>query len=474
MKNVKADSRSYPVPYPIHEFSAELSKRLRNNPDFSENDMPSVRKSDTIASLLFSRVSRKIQTRSIYTQLEYDDYLQIALHAFPPKPVTLRQIVEKTVYEIFYEKLPDLPSSFEMPSKNGFQLFEVKQEERGKETMLDASLGLNVIPLKNGMSQARGEEKEEESMLGAGSGLDLIKMWSRDKEKDVEKEKLKELIKKAIPSIVKKYEREIKTSEKTMGIEEGQVLQKYDYGEDPELIDMDESVENILDQCKEIEEVRYDDFLMIERIPKDKCIVFLLDISYSMDASQLPGASNTSGYGLLNFRERFSLDPLLIASTWTAMLVCALNPRDQFGLAFFTDDTYEVKRMEDEIDPESLVDLLLETKPIYGTMVRSALKWTTEQFNKSNLREKILVMLTDCVWKEFDQITSQLNKIKSKNIKVKLIAPRITATQRHLRGGGLEANGKILQSRLINEGFEITYVDQMDEAPQIIPEILGE
>jgi hypothetical protein len=473
MKRVKADSRSYPVPYPIHEFAAELSTRLRNNPEFSENDLPSVRKSDTIASLLFSRVSRKIHARSVYTQLEYTDYLQISLHAFPPKPATLRQIVEKTVYEIFYQKLPELPPSFEMPTKNGFPLFDLEQEEKGSEAMVDANLGLDIMPMKNGMSHTRGEEKEEETRLGAGSGLDLIKEWSRDKEKDVEKEKLKEQIKKAIPTIVKKYEREIKTSEKTMGIEEGQVLQKYEYGEDPELIDMDESVENILDQCKEIEEIRYDDFLMIERIPKDKCIVFLLDISYSMDASLPSGSSNPTGYELLNFRERFRLDPLLIASTWTAMLVCALNPRDQFSLAFFTDDTYEVKRMEDEIDPESLVDVLLETRPIYGTMVRSALKWTVEQFNKSNLREKILVMLTDCVWKEFNQITSQLNKIKSKNIKVKIIAPRITSEQRHLRGGGLEANGKALQSRLINEGFEITYVDQMDEAPQIIPEILG-
>ena len=155
------------------------------------------------------------------------------------------------------------------------------------------------------------------------------------------------------------------------------------------------------------------------------------------------------------------------------MLVSALNARDQFSLAFFTDDTYEVKRMEDEIDSETLVDILLETKPIYGTMVRSALKWTMEQFNKSNLREKILVMLTDCVWKEFDQITNQLKRIKSRNIKVQLVAPRITSTQRHLRGGGLEANGKKLQSRLIDEGFEIIYVDHMDEAPQIIPEILG-
>ncbi len=473
MKKSKVNSRSYPVPYPIHEFAAELSNRLRSNPEISENDLPSVRKSDTIASLLFSRVSRKIQTRSIYTQLEYEDYLQIALHVFPPKPETLRQIVEKTVYEIFYEKLQDLPPSFEMPSENGFPLFEVGQEEKGRETIFDKSSRLNVIPLKNGTSHAREEEKKEESMLGAGSGLDLIKLWSRDKEMDLEKERLKTQIKKAIPSIVKKYQREMKTDEKSMGTEEGQALQKYEYGEDPELIDMDESIENILDQCKEVEDIEYDDFLMIERVPKDKCIVFLLDISYSMDASLPSGASNTAGYEFLTFRERFSLDPLLIASTWTAMLVCALNARDQFGLAFFTDDTYEVKRMEDEIDSETLMDILLETKPIYGTMVRSALKWTMEQFNKSNLREKILVMLTDCVWKEFDQITNQLNKIKSRNIKVQIIAPRITATQRHLRGGGLEANGKILQSRLIDEGFEIIYVDQMDEAPQIIPEILG-
>ena len=474
MKTIKMEQRPYPIPYPINEFVAELSKRLRDKPEISENDKPSVRKSDTIASLLFSRLLRKIQTRSFYTRLEYDDYLQVALHAFPSKPESLRQIVEETVYEIFFEKLPKYESPSVMPPKNGIPLSEKKRKQKGEEKMLNANTGLNLMVQKKGKSLSDRKEKGEEKMLNAGSGLDLLKLWSRQKEIDVEKEKLKELIKKAIPRIVKRYERETKTNEKTMGIEEGLVLQKYEYGEDPELIDMDESIENILDQCKEIKNIRYDDFLMRERISKDKCVVFLLDISYSMDATLPPGASDTSSFEFLNIRERFSLDPLLVASAWTAMLICALNSRDQFGLAFFTDDTYEVKRIEDERDPESLVDILLETKPIYGTMVRSAIKWTMDQFNNSNLEDKKLVMLTDCVWKEFDEIVTQLNKIKSKNIKVKLIAPRITATQRHLRGGGFEFNGIILQSLLIDEGFEIIYVDQMDEAPKIIPRILSE
>jgi len=474
MKTIKMEQKPYPIPYPINEFVAELSKRLRDKTEISENYKPSVRKSDTIASLLFSRLLRKIQTRSFYTRLEYDDYLQVALHAFPSKPESLRQIVEETVYEIFFEKLPKYESPSVMPPKNGIPLFEEKRKQKGEEKMLNANTGLNLMVQKKGKSLSDRKEKGEEKMLNAGSGLDLLKLWSRQKEIDVEKEKLKELIKKAIPRIVKRYERETKTNEKTIGIEEGLVLQKYEYGEDPELIDMDESIENIFDQCKEMENIRYDDFLMRERVPKDKCVVFLLDISYSMDATLPPGESDTTSYKFLDIRERFSLDPLLVASAWTAMLICALNPRDQFGLAFFTDDTYEVKRMEDEMDPESLVDILLETKPIYGTMVRSALKWTMDQFNKSNLEDKNLVMLTDCVWKEFDEIVTQLNKIKSKNIKVKLIAPRITGTQRHLRGGGFEFNGIILQSLLIDEGFEITYVDQMDEAPKIIPRILSE
>jgi len=56
-------------------------------------------------------------------------------------------------------------------------------------------------------------------------------------------------------------------------------LTPFQPGEDPDLIDEERSLDNILDIGRRIEEIRYDDFLMRQREKQKRHIIFILDIS---------------------------------------------------------------------------------------------------------------------------------------------------------------------------------------------------
>lgn len=173
--------------------------------------------------------------------------------------------------------------------------------------------------------------------IGVGPGEDeLLKSdpGAVEIEADEEtKRRLREMLKEVLVKLGREYERRLDASRMVK-------VKPYEPFEDPELIDEDRSLENILDQGKRVESIRYDDFLMREMQRRRKTIVYIQDISNTMFYS-LKGV-NSIQFSIL------CLAPLLYALR-----------REKYGLVLYESNSHVLKSLGDEADYDRLLDILV-------------------------------------------------------------------------------------------------------------------
>ena len=230
--------------------------------------------------------------------------------------------------------------------------------------------------------------------IGVGPGEDeIIKVAIRENKNQKDREtrrRLAEFLKAKLLKLGKDFERSNETLRRP-------IVRPYEYGDDPDDIDEERSLENIFDQGKSIEEVRYNDFLIRKKNKKKRAIIFILDISNTM-FYQMEGLTSIH-YSVM------SLIPLL----WSMRM-------ERYGLILYESNSHVQKNLDDDDDIEEVIDNLLilvtastvDVERFFkgtsgsqtwgGTVPTRSLQWAMEQLQDAGERtEKICFYFSDFV-----------------------------------------------------------------------------
>ncbi|MFX1305072.1 MAG: VWA domain-containing protein [Promethearchaeota archaeon] len=276
------------------------------------------------------------------------------------------------------------------------------------------------------------------STLGAGSGLDLLEQWfySRHNISAKVKRKLKEIIKQIMIDLGIRSANSLIGSANSGPIVKNIVI-PYTPGDDFELIDLEETVSNLLEGGKTVETITNEDFLVSKTTQGLRCLVMELDISGSMTGQKL--------------------SQMALCAT---MLVYAFKP-EEFALTFFESNTHRLKDLDEETELEKIVDELLDITARGGTCINSALKWANHQFEKkARSKHKLNILFTDADVFDFSNSIRELKKMSEKDVKFVMVVPKFNFSPVMAKKMVEEANGVLLT------------LNQWRDFPKLISEII--
>ncbi|MCF2141798.1 MAG: VWA domain-containing protein [Candidatus Lokiarchaeota archaeon] len=248
-------------------------------------------------------------------------------------------------------------------------------------------------------NNSEGEELLDQA-LGAGTGENLLFNWflsgryipSRFRQiiKDHAKRIMIDLAKARAASLI--------GSSEAGPLPEG-TTRPYVLGDELDSIDLDETVENILDTGKSLADITTDDFIVRQEVSGRRCVVFLVDISGSMSGA-----------------------PLASAALATAMLLFAFS-RDELAVALFESNTHVICKIGQSIDLDEVVDEILDLTARGGTQMSRALEWAEKQFELSRSQDRVFIMVTDAMLGDFRQSEKSLEKISDMGVSSALVVP---------------------------------------------------
>ncbi len=249
-------------------------------------------------------------------------------------------------------------------------------------------------------ASSREKSSEFSENLQAGAGENLLLEWFslRHKLKGDKRKEVKNYVKELIIDLSKRFLKEYLGSS-DFSMLASHSLKPFELGDSFEDVDIEESIENILAKGKDIKQVSYEDFLVRVYDKGKRSVVILLDISGSM-----------LGYKLYYM-------------AICTILLLKLFSRDNVALAFFESNTYEVKRINERIDIDELIDYILELEAFGGTCISRALLWAEEQFSLVNSKEKILIILSDLAIYDFQEFFYVLERLQ-RDISIIIISPK--------------------------------------------------
>jgi len=260
------------------------------------------------------------------------------------------------------------------------------------------------------------------SSLGAGSGLDLLEQWfySRHNVSAKIKKRLKEIIKSIMIDLGINAANSLIGTAKSGPLVENVVI-PYTLGDDFELIDLEETISNLLEGGKTVETITNDDFLVSKTTDGLRCMVLELDISGSMKGNKLAQMA-----------------------LCTTMLVYAFKP-EEIALTFFESNTHKLKNLDDNVELEKVVDELLEITARGGTCINHALKWANLQFEKkARSKYKLNILFTDADVFDFNNSLRELRIMKEKDIRFVMVVPKFGFSPVMAKKMVKEANGVLL------------------------------
>jgi Mg-chelatase subunit ChlD len=291
-----------------------------------------------------------------------------------------------------------------------------------------------------GAQQMAGDEGTSKvvSCLSAGSGENMLKQWfiHRKNIPPKAKQKVKELAKKMLIELGIYYSR-ARLGTATTGPIPINIVRPYMIGDDIENIDLEETINNILEKGKELSHIGYDDFYVHETAKGLRSACIELDISGSMSGEKLA-----------------------YMAICTTMLVYSLK-KDELAVCFFESDTHVIKEMDKKADLEEIAEELLTIKAKGGTRLQKSLEWARRQFKeKSGSREKLNILFTDAEVYDLERAMNELRIFRSMGIDFVLVSPE--------RSFNLEEAKKMVKIA----GGQLLKIKKWDEFPQLISEVL--
>ncbi|MBS7620042.1 hypothetical protein KEJ21_05290 [Candidatus Bathyarchaeota archaeon] len=361
-------------------FIPEFVSRMRGSSECV--DKPSSRQSITMSKLLLPAYLRK-------GYLSFEDLVDAAVLTSRVENQPLAEKIARMILLESAEEVERTPCQ-DKGEEPQFQ-FEKEAEvssRRAEPQEFDSHYESNVDVLR---------ELSNNPDVGVGPGEDaLLKSDLGAVQLEVDEKtrmRLREIIKEILLKLGREYERRLDNSRVVN-------VKPYEPFEDPELIDEDRSLENILDQGKQVENIRYDDFLMREMERKRRSIIYVQDISNTMFYS-LRGISSIQ-FSIL------CLVPLLYALR-----------RENYGLVLYESNSHVLKSLGDEVDYERLMDILISllgstTTDVEkgfmgsvggyiwgGTVPNMSLRWAVNQLlEDSSKSDRLCFIFSDFVFDE--------------------------------------------------------------------------
>ncbi|MFX0001250.1 MAG: hypothetical protein ACFE9Q_03815 [Candidatus Hodarchaeota archaeon] len=339
-------------------------------------------------------------------------------------------------YKDYLKKLKLSPQQVEQIIRSAMGAAPPKTTNMDALSALSEKFLSQVLNIAEDMGDAALESAL--SSLGAGSGLDLLEQWffSRHNISIKVKTKLKEIIKHIMIDLGIRSANSLIGSANSGPIVENIVI-PYTPGDDFELIDLEESVSNLLEGGKTVDLISNDDFLVAKTSQGLRCLVLELDISGSMTG--------------------LKLSQMALCAT---MLVYAFKP-EELALTFFESNTHRIKNLDEGVELEKVVDELLDIQARGGTCINSALKWANHQFEKkARSKHKLNVLFTDADIFDFKNSLNELKKMREKDVKFVMVVPKFNFSPVMAKKMVEEASGVLLT------------LNQWREFPKLISEII--
>ncbi|MFX1241734.1 MAG: VWA domain-containing protein [Promethearchaeota archaeon] len=360
------------------------------------------------------------------------------------------ELIEPT-YQLLKKLIEKNKANFQRLSNLMNQIKDQLNFERIKELTASAlasdnrdalgALGnFNLSDALRSAQQIGGQEGENKmiSCLSAGSGENLLKQWfmHRKNLQETTKQKVKELAKKMLIELGIYYSR-AHLGSSTTGPIPINIVRPYSIGDDFENIDLEETINNILEKGKELDHIKYDDFFVFETAKGLRTACFELDISGSMTG-----------------------DKLTYMSICITMLCYGMR-KDEFGISFFESNTHVLKALNEKLDLEKLADELLSVSARGGTRIQSAVEWANKQFKDySNSREKLNVLFTDAEIFDLKEAITELRKMRSLGVDFILVCPETSFNLKDAKKMVKVAGGQLLT------------IKDWNDFPKLISEII--
>ncbi|MCK4438333.1 hypothetical protein KAV47_04590 [Candidatus Bathyarchaeota archaeon] len=255
----------YPFRY-AHYFVPEFITRMRLSRDCDAK--PSPRQGINMGKLMLPPYLRQ-------GYLSFNDLLNAAVVT---SHMECQRVAEKIAAEILvnleHEEEPDYDFTGEdflsLLTKNVQEEVYVTPHGIGQENDFAAAHNSTVDQF---------ESFQNKPDIGIGPGEDeIVKTGVRvmkNSKSEENRKILADLLKERLLKLGREFERKEDWAKQRS-------ITPFQRGEDPDLIDEERSLENILDLGRSIDEIRYDDFMMRRRDRQKRTIIYILDISNTM------------------------------------------------------------------------------------------------------------------------------------------------------------------------------------------------
>jgi Mg-chelatase subunit ChlD len=336
-----------------------------------------------------------------------------------------------------YEKTHVILDKAQLPTEQRQQLIDLSIKE-GSEGALGALAAVDLKQVTDSIPQTDEGKELLEKALGVGGGENLLYQWFEQGStlppwlRDIVKKHAKRIM----IDLAKKKAASLIGSSEAGPLPEGST-RPYFLGDDVDTIDLDETIDNILDQGKKINDIRVDDFIVRKTVTGRRCVIFLVDISGSMSGP-----------------------PLASSTIVTAMLLITFA-RDELGVALFESDTHVLCEIDEKIDIDEVVDEVLDLTARGGTQMSAALAWAEKQFELSRSQDKMFIMVSDAGIGDFNRCQEHMRKIAEMGATSTLIVPH------NMFGMGN------IQSILQAANAELIPVRNWKDFPEVVSEILS-
>ncbi len=238
-----------------------------------------------------------------------------------------------------------------------------------------AALAVTNLPE---VANVSGEE-EALSLLTAGPGEGLLLSWyiNRERLSPDMRERLMDMAREVLRSMAKAKAHSLFGRMERGGILAGRGLTKYEKGMDPDLVDMDASLDSVLST----DPIDLSKGLMARRTTKGRRSLFvLLDASGSMAGDKIVNAAVTAATMVMAFRDA------------------------PMGVVMFTSNSYIITSPENVVrDVDEVLTSILEVRASGGTMMGSAFEWALERASELRM-EKTFIIASDFEIFDFDRV----------------------------------------------------------------------
>lgn len=338
---------NYELTYPFHYanfFIPEFITRMRRNREVLEK--PSPRQSINMGKILLPMYMRN-------GHLKFEDLIRAAVIT---SQVDNQKIAEKTALEIMTQ-ISEYEDDEGEPF-DGDQLLSLISNKTREVSVTPHGKGLEQT--YHSEARTSGPDQflkfENKPDIGVGPGENRIVKLATKTLKSGLDEKMRKLLAYLLKERLLKLGRELERKDDWSKIAS---VRPFQSGEDPDSIDEDRSLENIIDLGRKIEEIRTEDFMMLKRKKKNRNIIYIQDISNTM-FYDFEGI-NSINYSVL------SLIPLI----WGLR-------NDKWGLILYESNSHIIKDLTDERDLEPILEDLISMITMTTTQMEYRFKGTTE------------------------------------------------------------------------------------------------